>query len=1171
MATQGRYFQLKLFLEGIESDVVSATVTAGIMQPCRAEIEIPPADSAHEILPRTLVHVFFLESAYETVEDHQIRRPQEVDPNDLTQWKLLFAGEVLGYGFRKVGELRNIVLSCQDFTSYWSAAQVYWGSGQTSLTSYKRTICAGAQQLHAGSEKVRTSSGLVDILRARPTSLPTLTGLLGGVVGLLEAATGVYDSPDAKSFRGVNDFMSQAELRLHLTRMIGASPDDDTSATFIDTGDMRSYLSRVTASVQSTASFLDLVQVLLGKIYHQWASVPAPPFIARGTPIRYRQVLPSGVKYAANAKVDAEYKKARKAMELIETRQTSAREERIVGNTSYENQDVAKVGKDLKTPDTSGHAAFTSGVLGTGFPDASPPSASGATSDLEKQGQGGQSHNKRAEELNNLGKELVREVKKKSGSDTRRVNRAGEIASGLSSLAQATITLNRINAAEADGTYPHHDMPTLNEAKRQLEAGLLAIAKGVSAPVVTKTVEAAAASRLHAFLMTPDLYMVPPPKCNVLFPDHYMSVQFSRGWLGETTRLWLYGRTTYGLDRKDMYFSPNAGILGGPSAKDALDACTKGVSFLMPHELYTGVVPALEGLGDNDVFKRVHSAVTQKDKKQGGTGVDVSGQALHSPQEHLQRAANYLFFAKRYESRSMHVEARFCPQVIVGLPLLLLDPLEGSKSRIDSPDPDRATAPRGTHYLGVVSSIAHTIRASGGASTSIELSKCRAHDEGADLFGQQSDVGLVDYKKRRRRSYQKSLYKRLVVASGSDAAFDSKEFLPPDDTLRSVGALAGKSGQVVTFKDSAYSTYEQDNGAVLREGFAPVQPTQWRARTTESRIGKKSLVMQVRERPLTATEMANTKWGSQDVSVTEAERQLPAQQQALGPAIQTLGSDQFAKFSGPQFQSGPAQTDETALPWGYEIDVTESGVMDDYKPLTFSFEQTATPPWFASIFLPKNIGTQYYRGTIGCDSVLDDPALVGNDVTAAANAETPGNEFVTIQMDDGQGGAREVQVPSDLLDQAATVKQAADNLAETWLALREANANVPLFVEAYTGRRYASIVDILGNQSPHFRPKAGDYLVGDQEVDGFHGNAYGSLAGLRDFRGEPLQAESLTKATSAKGQPKLRRVDGSADPRRERYARVLQYVSEVQTLSHRTDGVEEAQYAGDPTPASTTA
>jgi len=56
-----QHLQLRCFIEGIEVPVVSASVSIQPDAPAQCQIQIPATDKAHQFLPRSLVHLFFLD------------------------------------------------------------------------------------------------------------------------------------------------------------------------------------------------------------------------------------------------------------------------------------------------------------------------------------------------------------------------------------------------------------------------------------------------------------------------------------------------------------------------------------------------------------------------------------------------------------------------------------------------------------------------------------------------------------------------------------------------------------------------------------------------------------------------------------------------------------------------------------------------------------------------------------------------------------------------------------------------------------------------------------------------------------------------------------------------------------------------------------------------------
>ena len=112
MGTQAAPLGLRLFLEGVEVPVISAQVTMQPDQPAVASIQIVPVDSALHFLPRTLVHLFYLDPEPPEIELTQGGGTFELDGQTVpiewadtlgkgdiadTRYKLMFTGEINVY------------------------------------------------------------------------------------------------------------------------------------------------------------------------------------------------------------------------------------------------------------------------------------------------------------------------------------------------------------------------------------------------------------------------------------------------------------------------------------------------------------------------------------------------------------------------------------------------------------------------------------------------------------------------------------------------------------------------------------------------------------------------------------------------------------------------------------------------------------------------------------------------------------------------------------------------------------------------------------------------------------------------------------------------------------------------------------------------------------------
>ena len=94
MADQSR-LHLRLFLEGLEVSVIDATVNATVGAPAQASIQIIYTPKVVELLPRTLVHLFFYDTKPDTDGEH---------------YRLLFCGDLTSVTTTKTESNRTATL-----------------------------------------------------------------------------------------------------------------------------------------------------------------------------------------------------------------------------------------------------------------------------------------------------------------------------------------------------------------------------------------------------------------------------------------------------------------------------------------------------------------------------------------------------------------------------------------------------------------------------------------------------------------------------------------------------------------------------------------------------------------------------------------------------------------------------------------------------------------------------------------------------------------------------------------------------------------------------------------------------------------------------------------------------------------------------------------------------
>jgi hypothetical protein len=245
-------------------------------------------------------------------------------------------------------------------------------------------------------------------------------------------------------------------------------------------------------------------------------------------------------------------------------------------------------------------------------------------------------------------------------------------------------------------------LPVLKEAKNNVDV-LLEI-RG------TKATEYRG-GRLHTRVFCPNIMFAAPPRCNVIFPEYYNRLDFSRSFTQEPTRMDLDVSThsqklgvasIAGIEHK---YAPGITL----PTNDSTALSNEGLlSKLLPHELHTGIIPKFSSIGN-----RLELQI-------------AAGDEALSADEALQRIADFQFFMERLANRTMSVAGKFNPDLVVGLPCVVLDNANVDV-KVDTVDDIIKYKDTLQQFLGVPSSIVHYISQDTGATTSATIAYVRSH------------------------------------------------------------------------------------------------------------------------------------------------------------------------------------------------------------------------------------------------------------------------------------------------------------------------------------------------------------------------------------------------------------------------------------------------------------
>lgn len=1160
--------KLRLFIEGVEVPVISATVMSQPDSPAVASIQIPANDEALNLKPRSLIHLYFYDFYNGAPPEEQvsvrgagIRQQTRVtrDPEiesilgperfettesqrdiDLENenYKLFFGGELVGIAHSKAPTQRSIVLQCMDWSLYWDYTYQYQVSGFSLGGGGYRAAFTGASTSVFNSFLDGSADIITQLLDTPPRNYPRLRGtLLGGLTNILEAMGGTYFGD--RAIRGVNDFFSLAEMRLHITQMIGANPfTQGDEVRLMRAHGFGSLFSRSLSGLGRMVSIRAILQALQRYIFHRVVPITSP---------RYLPAL---------------------------------------GDPAVPQFDTVSLDQD---PDTQPLARAASQLKqrAEDLKDRQLRSTDSDTAAEQSRARGGL-----ANELQQL-----RRIANAAGARARRVGiRPGVESSRYDSLFDAgpgvsrafTVAAERFNTlltltrrGQREGVRTNTFYPPDTDYGRQVVQVLDAIAADMQEVLGTthrrrvrrRTTQPDPPPRLISQIYRPDVWMVAPPRCNVIFPELYSSFSYSRDFMREVTRLMLRTHSAFfGSDILfDGFYMAPSRILGQRSLRqigrgrtgidppDLADVPAWFIRDMMDHELYTGILPQFERMSDLNLHA-IRGGSTEID------GIRVG---------YAQLAANHMFFQYRFRSRQLQLNGKFNPFVVLGFPALVIDKYIGeprlnddaaqavASSRIltavregegvgvrDEPESVRQErvemeearlfdiltalneeAPN-THYLGMPEMIQHTVSAETGGTTMVQMGYARTTDERTEFFGD----NLARAPRARRR--------RDVFRNTDVACFEEP----------STGITGYLGGEIVEVTD-------------VTDQYQRRQPRRTTDRTATGQtryIGGTLLPLFI----------PNGRSGGRVRRRTRVRVGVEQPAASYGPEVVALVG------TGGEFQSAAVATDTETLVTFRAYRIRERIGAYRRELVDLPPEEITFPPWFGEHYRSQNIGG-LYSYFFGTGSIIDPlttleplryPQVSDGGTITGSEAPFVGSdtEERTTLSDDGHGSGdldlggdlagppstasspAESQAVVSEVSARNTINSAITDIVAAYSRVKVGRYDVNQYIRAYTWRPVATMVDMFGTANLEINDD-GEVVRG---VEGFHSRAFGDFDDLRQLvqnaDGRPRTILGLTVAdpdeTSGPDEQRAQRDQGVAarlDTRREKRIQVLRYLGSL--------------------------
>lgn len=1162
----GNQLKLRLFLEGIEVPVIGAQVQLNLNAPATASIQVVPTDLIMDLKPRTMVHLFFwdytkdlpdspplfgIDNSVTSYEENVVDGQDSADPNiRLDNYKLLFGGEVTGLVMAKNATGRQAVLQCADWSTYWDTSyQTFISySPNGNFLSDRSSMWSGGNNMF--NNILNSHAGVMgSYLRRQPKSegLQHIRGLMGGVISLLEAMGGV---PQHTS--GINDYFTIAELKNHILQQITAEQNDDTARRLYSAKSFSAWLNSRLTSLGELVSFRDMLKLLFHWIYYEVVPVSCPYYVPAVT--GSTKSLPKNIRTRDTRDLNqTQIQAIQRLIRVAKRFDGSQGVDKAIENQSKINEErAALVIRDELEKLLSGDGTVAQTVQTPG-----------------------------------------------GGTKTRRIRKV-TLTTGFTARAKKSIDA-AITATEGmKNVNPRGDVNTQYRKNQRSWARItnalfdLLGLKGRAARKSTSKRRKAQVDRLQTQIFRPDCFFVPPPRCNVLFPDQYMSFQFQRNFLQEVTRL----RLTTGLQ---FISGKGAGFFNHSHFAPAMSEVkrlaksqgNRGIRTLLPWEKHTGILPKFEHISEINY---------QANKRQRKLTKDVKGQA----KSYAQRAANFNFIKYRFAPRTISVNAKFNPFFAPGFPALIID----KPFIIDPADVDYALLQAGVEtkeiydlstfianigplaqyfqapkqYLGMPASVSHVVDQSGGI-TSMTLTHARQHRITDDDFLQVWAAEVSRKKTTQVRStvldaqelLAKGDYKNLraLIDSTPQSILEDMErglpqFAQPESTSGADSATPGISdelGKRVTGEPTldlpalAPFLVDTSDAAELLVGSRNVNIRSFLSRDLDELEGEEleyGGTEFVRLRGGTTTKQFEgktitipSKYGV--LSPTNGRARGPiggkvVEIQVLGDSVIQIGAADLSSFVRSRRERNAIQKrpgkgkgkDKTFFLWRRAV-IWEEVKSKTVKPIPI--EESLRPPWFSPLYSNLYIGPQIYQNFFGTGSIVDQSLFVTPEGNALFS-QSAERKNIEAQLTAADGDPVKIsQILEDnagkVLSEVPSIETSVDALAFIYGEVRRQNLDVQRFIANYTARPIATMRNMMGSLDLEYEQNGNTLeLVSGQP--GFHSSAiapFGQLLGLVD---NPDTAQPRIRSRG----PKFP-ISRDLDPRPERRKAVQDYAEQV--------------------------
>jgi hypothetical protein len=636
-------------------------------------------------------------------------------------------------------------------------------------------------------------------------------------------------------------------------------------------------------------------------------------------------------------------------------------------------------------------------------------------------------------------------------------------------------------------------------------------------------------ARLRTQIIRPDCWFAAPPRCNVIFPEHFTQISYDRVFIQEVTRnLVMIYDTLVGKEHllADRVLAP----LIGTSSKSLVKKTGKSAyRVLMDHELHTGIVPRSEWL-PNTSSGSSQAESTDKTKLQGAR---VNWAV---------KIAQFHFFKYRFGNRQASFAGRFNPFLVCGFPgVVIKQPFivpgisqadnAFTKDIIDFVNKQAKEHGAPQQFVGMIGAVNHNIDQSGGTS-SVAMHHVRRHggvdDEFLNLLvTKESSTKKKIIKVNLNQSNATDVRLMTILAGVTPqtdgakrkgpvaASSTTRQLEVPNQSIKNGVRVSGTTSASLTSRTetpkSTPSTDRIQNGKIDKVGKTNVKVPHPEGRLTRGKKGVFGTIVGVEVQDPTLALVDIMKAGT--------------------PAV--FAGSTGADASTQATLVTPAKKATPGKAWAYaSVTIYEEITIPIDAPLPI--EEILRPSFFSSKYSNSKIGPEIYEPFFGCGSIVDEVS-----VNAGPVPEPEPFDGVTIEPKEKINDRIKEFSADESVKAKASIERAVNFIAYVYGAVKTQGKDVDDFVSQYVTRPIATMVDILGSHDLQLEVNGTKVKVTKGTI-GFHTTAVhedlvkkGSLTGLTD--------DPTTQLKRVDGGEKGSTVPPEYDVRKAKWERVHAY------------------------------